>query len=181
MNKLIALLAAMLLALTACGSDGGGIGGGDSSDEKKAKANIAKNFLDEESTPFDEESAECFADNIVDEVGLDKLKEYKLLNEDLEAEEDVEDLKMSESDAGKSADAFTDCVDVDKFFEQVFASGDQEIPAEVADCLKDAITEDKFNEVMKATFMGDDEAGQKAMEPALKCMMQGLPSGETSP
>lgn len=110
-----------------------------------------------------------------------KLQEYKLLDDSLATTEDVQDLDMSESDAGKTADAFTDCVDVEKFFAEALAAGAEEIPAEVADCLNQALDEDKFNEVMKATFMGDDAAAQQAMAPALQCMMQGVPGAEPSP
>lgn len=164
MKKLIALLAAMLLALTACG-------GGDDSE---AKDNIAEALLDgaEEGSPFDDEAAECFADNVVDEVGVDKLQEYGVLTDELEVEEDIQETEMSEGDAEKAADAFVDCVDVDEFIGA--ALGGEDVPEAVADCLEENLSEDTFRDVMKAGFMGDEGAAQEAMGPAIECAMQGM-------
>jgi len=176
-KKLIALLAALLLALTACGG-----GGGDSQDAKTAKANISDNLMegaDGEDSPFDQDAADCFGDELVDGVGVEQLQEYGVLGDDLEVQEDISATKMSEDDAEKAADAFTECVDFAAFFEATFAGDDTD--EEVVDCLRDAIDEERFHEIIKAGFSGDAQGAQEAMEPALKCSMSDLPSEGTTP
>jgi hypothetical protein len=63
-------LAAVVLALGlgACGSDGGG-----DKSEAEIKSEIAEQFADVGG--LDKEAADCFAGVIVDEIGVDKLKD----------------------------------------------------------------------------------------------------------
>jgi hypothetical protein len=176
-KRLITLIAALLMTVTACG------GGDDSADANTAKSNISDSLMEGaggDDSVFDQDAADCFGDKVVDEVGVEKLQEYGVLDDDLSVRDDISDTKMSEDDAGKAADAFTDCVDFEEFFEATFA-GDDETDQEVVDCLREAIDEDRFHDIMKAGFAGDQQAAQEAMEPAMKCMMSELPSETPSP
>ena len=174
MKKLVAVLAAMLLALTACGESG---------DAKTAKKNLSANVLEDNSgtaSPFDKKSAECFSDRVVDDIGVEKLQDYGILDEDLKvASEGVENTKMSSGDAGEAADAIADCVDFDKFFAASFNATDTDPKAQ--ECLKEAVTKEVFRDLMKATFEGDTEEVGKIAEPAQKCMMEALPSEIPTP
>lgn len=168
MQKLVAVLAATLLALTACGEGG---------DAETAKENLSKNVLDDSSgagSPFDKKSADCFSDRVVDDLGVEKLQDYGILDKDLEVEsEGVQNTKMSSSDAGKAADAIADCVDFDKFFTASFNATDTD--PKVQECLKEAVDKEVFRDLMEATFKGDTEEVGKIAEPAQKCMMEALP------
>ena len=160
MKKTVVLLAALMLALAGCG--------GSSGDDKKAAENISKSIR-EDSDAISQKDADCFAEKVVDNVGVDSLKKYGVLDDDLAVKDDVENVKMSEDDAEGAADAFTDCIDFDKFFSE--ALGD-DLGDEVVDCLKEAINEDKYHDLMKATFQGDQAAATEAMSDAAACMTQ---------
>ena len=156
------MLAVAMLALAGCG-------GGASGDDKEAADNISASIR-KDSKEISEKDSDCFAEKVVKNVGVKDLQKYGVLDDDLKVKDDVQDVKMSESDAEGAADAFTDCIDFDKFFSE--ALGD-ELGDEVVDCLKDAIDEDTYHDLMKATFQGDQSGATEAMSAAAKCMTPG--------
>ena len=79
---------------------------------------------------------------MVDDVGVETLQEYELLNDDLEINEDANPTDMSEDDADALAGVFVDCIDVEEMFAAQFDSGEEELPDEQKECIEDAIDED---------------------------------------
>lgn len=86
-----ALVAAvvLILGLAACGDDDGG-------SEADVKAEISEQLA--EDGTLDEETADCFADVIVDEIGADKLEDV-----DFSSEEPPEGLQEEFADAAVKA------------------------------------------------------------------------------
>lgn len=154
-KRSIALPGVLLLALTACG------GGGDDSE---ASENIAASIQQDSS--ISEEDADCFAENVVDSVGVDQLKEIGILNDDLEVEGNLDEADLSPQDAEKAAEAFTGCIDIDIVLEEAFAGAGDEAIA----CVKEKIDEDAYQDLMTATFAGDETAAQDAMLSAAECL-----------
>jgi len=158
---LLAAFALVLSAsLTACG-------GGD--DEKASQA-IADQLSSEqvEGIQATDEQATCVGDGFVDELGVDKLKEYGILNDDLEVDEGLETTDMSEEDAGKAADVLMDCVD---FREMMGDTG--EMPDEVRDCLDDALSDDAIHALLTGLFSGDTSGQEEYQQAILECASAG--------
>ena len=174
MKKMAAVLCAAVLTLTACGNG----------DDDKAKENIKAAVLEEEGTQLTggtkptEEQADCISDGMVDEVGVDKLQEYDLLNEDLEINDEANPTDMEEGDADALAGVFVDCIDVEEMFAAQFGEGEQELPAEAQDCIKEAIDEDAMKDGLSASFQGEEDEGFTAMqEEMMACVMGGAGGG----
>lgn len=157
MKRTIAGLAVVLLALTGCG------GGGDGS---TAADNIAANL--QEDSPISEDDANCFADAVVDSIGVDKLQEIGILNDDLEVEDNIDDADLSDEDAERAASAFTDCIDLDVVLEEAFAG----ISEEAAECVREKIDDEAYQQLMEATFAGDTTGAQDAMLAAAECLAE---------
>ena len=160
----VALFCAISLSLTGCGAG----------DEDKAKESIKSNILKEDlgGTDVSEEDATCLSDGLVDEVGTEKLQEYGLLNEDLEAQDDVTDVQMDEADADAVATVFVDCVDAEQMIEDQFAGNLEGLPEEQKQCVLDVIDEEKVKDIMSATFQGDTAGMQQLLQEDLAECLQ---------
>jgi hypothetical protein len=175
MMKMAAVLCAAVLTLTACGNG----------DDDKAKENIKSAVLEDEGTGLTggtkptEEQATCISDGMVDDVGVEKLQEYKLLDKDLKINDEANPTDMEEGDADALAGVFVDCIDVEEMFAAQFGSGEKELPAEAQDCIKDAIDEDAMKDGLSASFQGkEDEGFAKMQEEMMTCVMGDL-GGQT--
>ena len=164
--KKTASLLAVLVLLTACGGSG---------DEKTAAENISAGIAEGDS-PLEQDEADCFGDKLVDAVGVDDLKKYGILDDDLGYGEEIGTMSMDEGDAQAAADAFVDCVDIEsRLSEMATESGEQ------LDCIKEKLDDDTYRALMKATFMSDQEAMAAAMQPIQECQLVGLPSESPTP
>ncbi len=173
MKKMAAVLCAAVLTLSACGNG----------DDDKAKENIKAAVLEDEGTELTggtkptEEQADCISEGMVDDVGVEKLQEYELLNEDLEINDEANPDDMSEGDADALAGVFVDCIDVEEMFADQFGSGEEELPAEAQECIKDAIDEDAMKDGLSASFQGKEDEGFATMQQEMMaCVMGEMPS-----
>ncbi len=168
MKKTLAVASVLLMTLTACG-------GGD--DEQTAKENLRASFAEEDT--FDgttEEQANCIADGIVDELGVDKLKEYELLNDDLEVNKEPGEVEMSEEDADASAEAIIECVDVASLFTAGMDDTEQSLTDEQRECVEGAVDEDAMKEVLSAEFQGEQSNAMDEMTgEIMTCLMGEMP------
>ena len=151
---------ACLLALSACG-------GASDSDASDA---ISEALMSENDDTFalEQEQADCVGDGFVDKIGVEKLKEYGLLTEDLEPTDKSLDVKLEQEDAESAAEVLVGCTDAEKLFQDAMDVG-EELPAEVQTCLDEALTEDVLEEFFTATFLQDQNAMSEAMTPVLAC------------
>jgi hypothetical protein len=183
-KKSVAVLCATMFALTACG--GGGDGGTEADPQSaEAKENIKASLLEEggklAGTKVTDEQAGCVSDGMVDEVGVDKLQEYKLLDDELKISEDAQPTNMEQGDAETLAGVFTDCVDMEKLFEEQFSSGPMadQLTQKQQDCLKDAVDAEVIESALADTFQGkeaDPTAGIQA--DLLACIGPGIAGGD---
>lgn len=144
--RTIGAIGVLALALTACGSG----------DNDKASASISEAIRDSggQDMALNQEQADCIGDGFVEEIGADQLVEYKVLNEDMTVNEGVDNVKMSEEDAGSAADVVLDCAD----FREVFTGMMEGMPQEARTCLDDELTDERLKEFLKATFSGDQDS-----------------------
>lgn len=160
MKKTAAALCVAVLTLSACGNG----------DDDKAKENIKTAVLEEEGsgltggTEPTEEQADCIADGMVDDVGVETLQEYDLLNDNLEINDDANPTDMEADDAEALAGVFVDCIDVEEMFADQVSSSEQEITDEQQSCITDAIDEDAMKDGLAASFQGETDEGFTAMQ-----------------
>lgn len=157
MKKTAAVLTAAMLVLSACGNG----------DDDQARENIKAAVLDEEGsqltagTRATEEQADCIADGMVDDVGVETLQEYELLTEELEINDEAAPTDMAAEDADALAGVFVDCIDIEQMFAGQFDTG--ELTDEQQSCITDAIDEDAMKDGLAATFQGETDEGFDAM------------------
>jgi hypothetical protein len=167
MKKLAAAACAAMFLLTACGSG----------DDDKAKENIKASLLKEDSsvvgdTKLTEKQAECFSDGMVDDIGVEKLQKYKLLNDDFEIIDEADPKDMSKDDAEAMAGVMTDCVDMKALIEEQMAGAGTELTDEQQDCISDAIDEDAIEKGLAASFQGETDNPMEEMTGAMmSCVM----------
>lgn len=165
MKKTASLLAALLL-LTACGGSG---------DETTAAENISAGIAEGDS-PLEQDEADCFGERLVDAVGVEDLKRYGVLDDDLGYGQEIGTMSMDEADAEGAANAFVDCVDLEsRLADMADESGEQ------LECITEKLDDDTYRAMMKATFMSDQEAMAEAMAPIQECQLVGLPSEAPTP
>ena len=153
---------ALMLILAACG-DGGGLSG-----EAQAKADEIKDELLEDTSaenPFaDEAAAECFADGLVSEFGLDRINE---LDSGEGVEAGFENMTAAEQET--VADLALDCIDFqDMMREMMVNSG---LPADQADCVADALDDDLMKALFLAEISGEEPANSEEL---MGVVMEGL-------
>lgn len=170
MKKTIAGLSVLLLSLTACG------GGGLSSDEKSAIEALSTSIRDDSDQTgaftSDKAEADCIAEGMVTEIGIDNLVEYEILTEDFKANDTLEQTEMSEADAGAAADVVLDCMDVRAMM--MDQMGVSELPAEVLTCLEGALSDDIIKSMMVASFTGtEDETANEVSAAIMSCVTTG--------
>jgi hypothetical protein len=186
-KKTVAVLCAAMFALTACG------GGDEPTEEERradersaeAKENIKASLLEQGAglagAKVTDQQAGCVSDGMVDDVGVDQLQEYKLLDDELKIDQDAQPTDMAKGDAEALAAVFVDCVDMEKMFEQQFASGAMadQLTEKQQTCLKDAVDADVIESALADTFQGkqgDPTAGIQG--DLMACIGGGSSGGE---
>ncbi len=153
----------LALTLSACG-------GGD---DAKASESISKAIRDSESQDMalSQQQADCIGDGFVEEIGTDQLVEYKVLKDDFTVNEGVDNVEMSEDDAGSAADVVLECAD----FREVFTGMMEGMPEEAQTCLEEQLTDERLRGFLVATFSGEqgDEAIQELSTAVQECVTGG--------
>jgi hypothetical protein len=164
MNKLVVAVATVVLSLglTGCGGQ-----------EDEAKASMSDSFRDQDlgGLKVDEEQADCLAADIVDGVGVDQLKEYGILDDDGKVNDDIEETELGEDDADTVSAALVDCIGAETIVEEQVLQ--DEMTKAQRGCVKEAMTEDKLEELISVGFQGADEndpAVQELREAMSTCM-----------
>lgn len=153
--RTIGVVAALALSLSACGGD----------DEEASKA-ISDSIVDSNSETFKvtRDEADCVGDGLVEEVGVEKLTEYKIITEDLKAGEGLDGVEMSQGDAEATASTMSECADI----RELFTSALGELPEETKSCIDENLSDEVLNEFLVALFMNDQEAGAQDMMSSLQ-------------
>lgn len=118
--RTVALVVALLLpALTACGDSG-------ETDRERAvaalKAEMVGNAAMTTGRRLDDEQTTCVASGAVDTLGVDTLRSYELLTDDLRPGRPIEGVTLRPEDANALAEVFADCLDVEQLMEREIIS-----------------------------------------------------------
>lgn len=170
MKRISALLCALALALSVSGCA--------NSESDKAKANIKASVLKNNSSvaggsKLTDKQAECFANGLVDKVGVDNLKKYKLINDKLEINQSANPTNMSADDADATAEVITGCVDMKKLItDQINANAQTKLTDAQTKCITDAVDTDAIKKGLSASFQGKSSNPMSDMQGALmKCVL----------
>jgi len=113
--------------------------------------------------------ADCIGDGLVDKIGTDQLREYKLLTKDNKAGQDVTTVKMSAGDAKATTDVLFGCTDVPGMMNKAMNSSGQ-VPAAMQDCVNKALNDEALRGMFTHVFQGNEEqAKQDLIQPMMKC------------
>ena len=164
---LTALLVGIGPLLSACGND-----------DEDATQNISDFLVKANESPrlaspffaIKRKDADCIAEGMVEKIGTDQLKEYGLLNKDLEVE-NVTRVKMSNGDAEATTNVVFDCTDV-VTMERKAATASGQVPKSMEPCMDKVLTEDNLRGMFVQVFQGDqDAANRELVRPMLKCAL----------
>lgn len=167
-RTLLSAALATLLVLTACG------GGGEDEEAKSAISDyLMQQQADEQMIELEKKDADCISEDMVDGIGVEKLKEYGFLNDDGTVNENAETPEMAKEDAEVLVDSMFDCTEVMSTIADELSSSMGDQSAEVKKCFEDALTEESVRGMLVGTFSGDKNAGQQLIEPLTKCALGG--------
>lgn len=162
--RTVGVLAALCLAVAPLSACGG-------SDDETASKAISAELVDsgDDTLSVDQEQADCMGDGLVDKIGVDKLQEYGILNDDLGADENVDEVTMSEDDANSAADVVMDCTDFrDMMMGQMDTAGmDEDTKA----CFDEALTDDVLHDFLAGLFAGSTTDSQQQLTEAMTACM----------
>lgn len=164
---LVAVLGATLV-LSGCGSD----------ESEEAKASISDFLMqkqsEEQMIKLNRDEADCMSADMVDGIGVDKLKDYGFLNEDGTVDGTAKPTSMDRKDAETMVDAMFHCTDVMATMNKELAASMGQQSEETKKCFEKALTEDAVREMLTATFAGEQEAASKELTGSLmKCALGG--------
>ncbi|MCK0112481.1 hypothetical protein MWU75_10060 [Ornithinimicrobium sp. F0845] len=167
MRKVHALFVtgALSLSLAACGGGGG--------DDGEAADAIAQSMMESSDDTFvvDQGQADCVGEGLVDKIGVDQLKEYGMLTDDLAVNESVDSVVMEEAHADSAAEVIVGCIDAAEMMREQMAVDDS-MTEEQLDCVGEVLDEDTLTRMFSLIFQGkEDEFGNELMEPLMACMM----------
>lgn len=174
MKTSLAAATATLLALTlgSCGSN----------DDAEASQAISASIMKSQSSSGDSASqllslkkkeADCIGSGLVDKIGTDQLKQYKLLTKDNKAGQDVTRVKMSKGDAESATDVLFGCTDVPAMMKKAMNSSGQ-VPAQMRGCVDKTLNEQALRGMFTNVFQGNEEQARKDLiTPMMKCAQSG--------
>jgi hypothetical protein len=132
----------------------------DSEEERAAAALQAEMVANAGMTsrqPVDASRTGCVADGMVRQLGVGTLQRYRLLTDDLRADESIEGVQMSAEDADALAGVFAECMDVERMMERQIISGLDLPPRQrrkAVRCVRDRVGADQVVRIMAAEFQG---------------------------
>jgi hypothetical protein len=174
MKTSLAVATATLLALTlaSCGSN----------DDAEASQAISASIMKSQSSSGDSGSqllslkkkeADCIGSGLVDKIGTDQLKQYKLLTKDNKAGQDVTQVKMSKGDAESATDVLFGCTDVPAMMKKAMNSSGQ-VPAQMRACVDKTLNEQALRSMFTNVFQGNEEQARKDLiTPMMRCARPG--------
>ncbi len=171
-TRTAAVATALLLTLSACGSDE------DATASKAISDTLVDSGGDNGSSAFfalQREEADCVGDGFVDQIGVEKLQEYGLVSKDGTKPGAMQDVTMSADDAESAVDTLFECTDVAALMNDAFGQSPN-IDATMRACLKETLDEKLLRSIFTSFFTGKtDEVNTLLGGPLTTCVT--LPQG----
>lgn len=153
MRRRFALVIALGLIVAACG------GGGEDASALSGAIADAMMVNAGDDTPFEREQAECFGDEVVDAMGVERLVAVGLSVEDIENGAEPGSVDLTDDDIDKMTDAITSCIDFGRLVVDEMAA-DVEISDDSSQCLVDGINEADFLRAFAESSFFDEDVPQ---------------------
>jgi hypothetical protein len=140
----------VVLSLASCGSDD------DAQAVAALKSQIVANNAMAGSTEISDKQATCIAKGAVDAITVDRLQDYKILDDDLDVGRRLSEVPLSAKDAKALADVYLDCSDAEKIVEdrlvaRLTAAKSARRTA-VEKCVRDTVTADAVRDILAQSF-----------------------------
>jgi hypothetical protein len=153
------------LALVACGSD----------DEAQAvaalKSQILSNNAMQSATTISDEQASCIARGAVEEISVEQLQDYEILDDDLAVDKKLNEVPLSERDADRLASVYLECSDAERIFEdrllQRLAPDRPKARARVETCVRDAVTAESVRAILSQSFQKTEASAYASLSEEL--------------
>lgn len=155
----ILLLGALLVAGCSDDEPGSDTGG---PDRAQVEQGIADLYAGDHATAQDAEAGDCFAEELLDRTGVDRLREGGIISDSGEV---VAELPAFDAETARLwVDAQFECVDyVEESTRALLAQTRGELDQEAyAACLRDALDEDRLRAAVEATLTGSWESPEVA-------------------
>ena len=159
--RIIAVTALLAVSLTSCGQD-----------EQEASDAISASIMESNDETFEvtQDEADCVGDGMVEKIGVDKLTDYGIITEDLKANDGIDNVEMSEGDAGSAADVMAGCANI----KELFTSAMGDLPEEAQQCVDENLSDEVLHDFLVSVFMNDQQGGQDELMGALQeCITAG--------
>jgi hypothetical protein len=174
MRKAMAAATVALLALTGC-TGGGGKAGPESPSptatastgappdtrvEARAKKSLRSGMRRDAQfsllgVRITHDQAGCIADEFVDNLGVDKLRRYGILDQNLVMQPEADPKSLAPADADAVAQSVTDCIDLGAFIVSQMGSL-VHLTADQLQCMAGAVDENVFREQLSLVLQGKD-------------------------
>jgi hypothetical protein len=142
----------------------GGCSGGEEAEAKTAISDFLMAQQDDaQMIPLERAEADCISGDMVDGIGVDRLQEYGLLDQDGSVPEQAQTPEMSQGDSEVMVDAMFACTDVMQTMRDELSTAMGGQTPEVQECLRGALTERLVRDVLVSTFSGDEEGAQRQL------------------
>ena len=103
---------------------------------------------------------------MVDDLGVEKLQEYKLLDDDAKVIEDATPDDFAAEDADALADTIVGCVDVEELLNEQMGATMEQMTDEQAACITEAFDEDTIKDIISGRLPGRGRHERAARRPA---------------
>jgi hypothetical protein len=154
----------LALALAACG-DGESDSGADGAAAQDGGADVREQFVDAvataeagQDTPLAGDDVRCFAEAVVDAIGVDELQAAMTPEEIVQAgsfDPVAAGVEVTEDDAAAVVDAVSECVDLRQLFLDEVAADDALSPEQVA-CVDESVDDELLEAFIASAFISGD-------------------------
>ena len=168
---LLALAMVLSVTLAGCGSD----------DDARAvaalKSQIVANNAMQSETAVSDRQASCIAKGAVARITVDRLQDYRILDDDLEVEKSIDQVSLSSKDADALAGVYLDCSDAEQIVEdrlvERLAPEKAAARAGVETCVRDAVTTSSVRDILAQSFQKADATAYASLAKKLGTCSKG--------
>ncbi len=160
-RNVAALLTVCVVALAGCGSDS------DKQAVAALKSQILANNAMTGSSTISDKQATCIAEGAVDDLGVDTLQDYSILDDDLEVDKKLDEVALKGKDADRLAGVYVTCADVEQIFEErlvdQLSRDNAAARGRIEACVTDVVTEDAVRAILAQRFEQADPSAYTAL------------------
>jgi hypothetical protein len=113
--------------------------------------------------------ADCIGKGMVDKIGVDALRQSRMLTEDNKVKGSVTDAKLPAGDARTATEVLFGCADIEAMVEKGLARSGN-ISPKMRPCVNKVVDDKSLRPMFTEYFQGNKDAPQKLVQPMLRCI-----------